>query len=78
MHTYVHTGNDLANTFPTDHQPNRQIKSENPDKAPAEINKTLGEKRKGMDETAKAPFQREADADKERCVTHMSVHRESV
>ncbi len=34
-----------------------------------EISKVLGEKWREMDDDAKAPFQKKADADKERCVT---------
>lgn len=60
----------------SDRLSNHQIKAENPDMKTTDISKVLGEKWRGMDENAKASFQRKADADKERCVAHISVNRE--
>lgn len=51
----------------------QKIKAENPDMKITEISKVLGEKWREMDDDAKAPFQKKADADKERCVTVLRV-----
>ncbi len=43
-----------------------QLREENPDMKITEMSKVLGERWRGMDDKAKAPHQKKADADKAR------------